>query len=193
MVKDIMPGRIWVAMFSQTGTELARIQDELKIRPKVILTNIKDRDKISTDLDIDRAHTMFIHNTHDFLMSWLDKSYPDESIRKKVIITLHGYLRIIPPEICDRYEIYNGHPAAIGLYPELKGKDPQVRTWENNSSYERIGSVVHRVTPGVDEGEIVKEVTYTNQSTSLDDVYYTLRQSSFEAWAMFMREKELCA
>lgn len=192
MTNDGRPDHIWVAMFSQTGSELARIQGELNIRPKVILTNVKDTRKITEDLDISRAHTMFVHNTHDFLMSWLDKSFPDEDIRKKVIITLHGYLRILPPEICNRYEIYNGHPAAIRLYPELKGKDPQVRTWENNASYKFLGSVVHRVTPGVDEGEIVKEVMYTNRSQTLDDVFDTLRQSSFDAWSMFMKEKKLC-
>ena len=69
------------------------------------------------------------------------------------IITLHGWLRIMPPEICNRYEIYNGHPGLITKYPELKGKDPQMRAWEGD--YEFCGSVLHRVTEGVDEGEII--------------------------------------
>ena len=45
---------------------------------------------------------------------------------KHDLITLHGYLRIIPENICKQCKhIYNGHPGLINMYPELKGKDPQ--------------------------------------------------------------------
>jgi folate-dependent phosphoribosylglycinamide formyltransferase PurN len=40
---------------------------------------------------------------------------------------------------------------------DLKGKDPQIRTWENINNYQFIGSVVHKVTPGVDEGPVLCE------------------------------------
>ena len=107
----------------------------------------------------------------------------------ETLISLHGYLRILPADICEQYEIYNGHPGAIGLYPELKGLDPQARAWENCERYSRIGSVVHNVTAGVDEGEIVSEVTVPNLVKSLDEMYGTLKQTSLQSWIKFMEDR----
>ena len=52
------------------------------------------------------------------------------------LITLNGWLRIVPPDKCAKYNIYNGHPGLITKYPELKGKDPQQRMWENIHEYD---------------------------------------------------------
>lgn len=102
------------------------------------------------------------------------------------LITLHGYLRILPANICNRYTILNGHPGLITKYPELKGKDPQVRAWEGK--YPLIGSVVHKVTPGVDEGEVITSVCYTNRCDTLDEIYGKLKQSSLESWLWVLKD-----
>ena len=88
----------------------------------------------------------------------------------EAIITLHGWLRIMPPSICEKFKIYNGHPGLITDYPELKGKDPQERMF-NDGNYTYYGSVVHKVVPEVDSGEIVSEVKRFNTMKSLDEVY----------------------
>lgn len=170
---------IWVAMYSQTGSELLELIKETGKRPSVILTNTKQG--VNPELR-SPAHTSVIEGKHDELMDWLCKSYPDDGVRENVVITLHGYLRIIPEEVCNRYRILNGHPGAIDIYPELKGKDPQVRAWENRGNYKFLGSVVHEVVPAVDEGKIIKSVNVTNRAQDLNETYEMLKMTSFVAW-----------
>jgi folate-dependent phosphoribosylglycinamide formyltransferase PurN len=126
--------------------------------------------------------------SHDEIMDWLRKSYPDDVIRSKVIVTLHGYMRIVAPDVCVRYRMYNGHPGAIDLYPDLKGKDPQVRAWENKGSYKFLGSVVHEVVPEVDAGKIIKSVHLTNTAQSCDDAFNMLKLTSLTAWNFAFKE-----
>lgn len=182
---------IWVSLFTQTGSELQSIVDVFKKAPNVVLYNGKDPNSVVFRKE-KYPLTMFMHKKHDDIVEWLRESYPEPEVRSRVIITLHGYLRILPPDICERYTIYNGHPGAIDLYPELKGKDPQVRAWENIVSYSKIGSVIHRVTEGVDEGKIVKSVHFTNNVKSLDDTFNTLKTASLVSWVLFLKEMKIC-
>lgn len=176
---------IWVAMFSQTGSELLQIIKSQNRHPNVILTNTKL--DVNPEL-LNPGKCMIIHKKHDEIMGWLREAYPDDDVRSMVTITLHGYLRIIPPDVCSRYRIYNGHPGAIDLYPELKGKDPQVRAWENRGSYKFLGSVVHEVVPEVDEGKIIKSVHVTNRALSVDDTFEMLKMTSLAAWNFAFKE-----
>ena len=181
--------KIWIALYSQTGREILNLSSKLTrssklaVHPDLILSNTVGEPVLN----------VFKHDKHQELMDWLIKSYPDEEYRNNnVLITLHGYLRIIPPEVCNRYKnIYNGHPGFISKYPELKGKDPQVRTWQDNEKYPIIGSVVHRVTPGVDEGEIVSSSAVVNKCESLEEMYKTLSTTSLDSWYFFLK-RELC-
>jgi len=110
----------------------------------------------------------------------------------QTIISLHGYLRILPPDICKQYEVYNGHPGAINIYPELKGKDPQEKVWLEMEKYNIIGSVVHRCTAELDAGDIMKSVEVSNVNYSRDEVYTSLKRTSLSAWNFFMKEKGIC-
>lgn len=167
----------WIALFSQTGSELKNLQDMLGRKPDFVLSNSKV--KVVDGLNIS------LESPHQDLMLWLNSNH----FFTDVIVTLHGYLRIIPPDICNKYEMYNGHPALISKYPELKGKDPQERTWNEREKYPIIGSVVHKVVEGVDEGDIVSEVAYTNRCESVDELFNKLKQSSLEAWYLFLKDK----
>jgi folate-dependent phosphoribosylglycinamide formyltransferase PurN len=175
---------IWIAFFSQTGSEIAKLSRILNRIPNLIVTN---RHEHIVDLSpyVKGLKTTIMYGNHDMLMKYLDNQtlYTPED----TLITLHGYLRILPPEICNKYEIYNGHPGAITMHPELKGKDPQVRAWEG--SYSTVGSVVHRVTPGVDEGEVFSSVFADNTATTLDEMYGILTETSLKSWVQFMKEK----
>jgi len=119
-------------------------------------------------------------------MEYFENTNPYESA--DTIITLHGYLRIITEPVCRKYNIFNGHPAAIELYPELKGMDPQVRAWENKSAYKFIGSVVHKVVPEVDAGEVISQVNVINNVESLDEMYSQLKFTSLSAWNFATKE-----
>jgi len=144
----------WVAFFSQSGTEIQNIMDRAGIRPAAIITNKQD----------DEGLNPFLKKSKDSgSLNWiiLPKNPVLKDYRKALkgiddpLITLHGFLRIIPKEICKKYKnIYNLHPGLITEYPELKGKDPQKRAIE--AGHKIAGAVIHKVTPTVDDGEIVK-------------------------------------
>jgi folate-dependent phosphoribosylglycinamide formyltransferase PurN len=169
----------WIALFSQTGSEISAISSELGFSPDLVLTNNRSRDWHPF---INTCNVQI--GTHDELMQYLRVGIADN-----VIITLHGYLRIIPEDITRKYEMYNGHPGLITEYPELKGKDPQEKVWNDMSKYTVIGSVVHKVIPEVDDGEVVSQFGSLNLSTTKESLYAALKQTSLIAWMLFLRKK----
>lgn len=171
----------WVVLFSQTGSEIVELCNKLGRKPDLIYTNnfeneIKYHPGIC-DLGIP------ILGKHLELMQYLRSLTTEDTI-----ITLHGYLRIIPEDICNQFNILNGHPGNILLYPELKNKDPQIRAWEGK--YPTIGSVVHKVTPELDCGEIIESVIIFNNCRSLEEMYGLLRECSLKSWVQVLSKYE---
>ena len=175
----------WIAFFSQTGSEIVELTKQIGRKPDLIVTNNTDESKYKYHPELRGIGTV-MSGKHDQLMKYFSNTI--YYTPKNTVITLHGYLRIIPEDVCNKYTMYNGHPGAIDLYPELKGKDPQVRTWENKEKYKFIGSVVHKVTPGVDEGDIIKSVYVSNRCYTLDDMYNSLKMTSITAWRFVLKE-----
>lgn len=175
---------IWIAFFSQTGSEIVELSKAINRKPDLLVTNNKEN-KILFHPGIRELGTVIQSSSHNNLMDYfrVQQCYP----RKEILITLHGYLRIIPPDICEQYEIYNGHPGLITAYPELKGKDPQERAW--NSKHGWIGCVIHKVTAGVDEGPIEDQTSIPNTIKSLDEMYSRKKQMSLYLWNKFMWRK----
>ena len=155
--------RDWVALFSQSGSELKEICEMLGGLPIMVMTNNFNKEDWHDNMPI--AHM----RKHDVIMDSLREIEPS-------IITLHGYLRIIPADICERHTIINGHPGLITEYPELKGKDPQERI---TPEMEWIGSVVHEVTEEVDAGKVLTVAKMKNPG---GNYYNTLKQTSLIAW-----------
>lgn len=178
----------WIAFFSQTGSEIVELSKAIGRKPDLIVTN-RELYQLNLHPELKSLGTIMYAN-HDRLMEYFTNNNVYESA--DTIITLHGYLRIVTEPVCSKYRIYNGHPAAIDLYPELKGKDPQARTWENKGKYKFLGSVVHEVIPTVDEGKIIKSVHFTNTATSLDDTFAMLKRSSLSAWTFAAKEIGIC-
>lgn len=173
--------RNWIALFSQTGSEIADLSSALNRTPDFVITNA-DLDQANPDVHVDfrlnngEAKTLDILENLEFNID-------------KTLITLNGWLRIVPASKCKNYNIYNGHPGLITKYPELKGKDPQQRAWDNINNYKEIGSVVHRVVEEVDAGEVMcEEIVPTKNIGSLDATYDALRTTSFTAWYRFLKE-----
>jgi len=171
----------WIALFSQTGSEIAELSSALNKTPDFVITNA-DLDHIDSRIGVDfrvdkeEAKTLDVLENLDFNI--------DETL-----ITLNGWLRIVPPDKCNKYNIYNGHPGLITKYPELKGKDPQKRVWENMGLYPEIGSVVHRVVAEVDAGEVVVEKSVETIGGTWNDHLSALRKTSFDAWYSFLKER----
>ena len=189
--------RRWIAMFSQTGSEIAALAKHLGKWPDVIITNNTDRNKWCKELQ-------------ELELRQKGKSYGGgvtinvvSSIQARTanflhgidgatnaLITLHGWLRIIPADICEQYEIVNGHPGLITKFPNLKGKDPQIRAF--TADYGTIGSVVHKVTAKVDDGEVLEEDSCTqNYLDTLDEVMDKFKKTSFNAWIKFFNSNDV--
>lgn len=164
----------WVVLFSQTGGEIADIIDATGRTPDLILTNT------SSSID-ERIRDKAIYMKHEHIEEFLIKHH--EYIG---IVTLHGYMKVLSSEVCELpFDIYNGHPAPIHLYPELKGKDKQEDQY--TKSYEYIGTVIHKVTEDLDSGSIVLHNSKPNELTSVEDAYKTLKQMSLELWIEFFK------
>lgn len=186
----------WIAMFSQSGNELTQLSELLNRWPDCIVTNRQDlvgvNEKLQRKIFRGEIKIVFLPRWPDYtdylkVADTLGYSILNEKWRDDVIITLHGYLRILPRELCDKFKIYNGHPGLISEYPELKGFDPQKRTWENKENYSHVGCVIHRVIPELDSGEIVSKAKLSNEFKSLGNLYAALHSTSINLWYDFMK------
>ena len=171
----------WVAFFSQTGAEIADLSESLGRWPDIIITNHRPEHLRTVDPRIDLDKLMWTKNKPElYEYMWLLGQVEDP------IITLHGWLRVLPEEVCNKFQVFNGHPGLITEYPELKGKDPQVRAFEGK--YPMAGAVIHKVTAGVDEGKVIMEERFNAFQVELDELFRTLRDRSLYMWVNFLRK-----
>lgn len=175
--------RTWVVFFSMSGSEIYNISKKLNRVPDIIITN-KAKNEI---LDINPD--LFDEYLERFV--WLPKKPTVEDYKQAIpegaLVTLHGWLRIIPPEICDMYEIYNLHPAPIHLegYEKYRGKDPQVRIFEDKAKYS--GNVIHKCIAELDAGEILAKNQFDVSGFDLDMVFKLTHAKASELWSCFLR------
>lgn len=172
--------RKWITLFSQTGSEIANVARRLDRQPDMIVTN-KPFD--SEDIDPDLQDVVYMpgrptaQDYHDIL-----KDHSD------ALITMHGWLRIIPDEICKQYEILNLHPGLITRYPELKGKDPQWRVFDMLNLPTRVGCVLHRAIAEVDSGEVLMERSSHNHYPNGDVLCRHLHWMASDMWVDYLSE-----
>lgn len=174
----------WIPFFSQTGTEIYNIIIKTGIKPYRIVTNLdpSEADKINISLFKNYSDIIYFLPKKPTQVEYETVIGTD----KGTFITLHGWLRIIPENICKKYKIYNGHPGLITKYPELKGKDPQLRAFLGK--YESSGSVIHKVTPGVDEGPVLLEKEIKLTQYDLEDTFRILSHTSLTLWLEFFKK-----
>lgn len=173
----------WYPFFSRSGSEIATLMKRTGKLPEKIITNIPKEEaeiRITKWLYqnyLDRI--VFLPNrpsTEDYFEVIGDPS-------ENPLVTLHGWLRILPDEVCNRYEIFNGHPGLVNKFPELEGKDPQIRAYMGN--YNIAGSILHRVTPEVDKGEILFFEEVSIEKLNLYEVFDILVDTSLTTWIKF--------
>ena len=168
----------WIAFFSQTGTEIVDIAKSLDKWPDKIITNSRPAKLRKINKELLERDIIYLPNK---------PTVDDYNIvlEDNALVTLHGWLRVMPPSICEKFLIYNGHPGLITEYPELKGKDPQVRAFEGK--YSIAGAVLHKVTAEVDEGKIIAEERFNARDLELDDLFRILRDRSLYMWTNFLK------
>lgn len=170
----------WIALFSHTGSEIAHVSHKLKRWPDTIITNQSPATKQITS-KIRRGKINFCKSTPSVL------DY--RSILEDAdIVTLHGWMRIIPGEICKEYNIVNLHPGLITKYPELKGKDPQRRVFENiTKTYDWVGCVLHKAVAEVDAGDVLMTSSTRNNFSGVNDLTSRLHEMAGDIWIDFLK------
>ena len=178
----------WFTFFSQTGSEIVELSNSIGRKPDLLVSN-NFEERIKFHPGIHMLGVTIMSAKHDMLMNY----FRTQAVYNvsQTLISLHVYLRILPADICKKYEIYNGHPGAITLFPELKGKNPQERVWQENEKYNIIGSVVHKCTAELDDGDVLKSVYVRNRNYTKEDLYASLKMTSLSAWNFFLKEKGL--
>ena len=192
----------WVAFFSQTGSEIVNISKAIDKWPDVFVTNRQSTEGINKEL-LSVVESTRVYPTGakryvtlperpkeiDYLnvADVLGYSILDEKWQDEVLITLHGYLRILPPDFTKSSNIFNGHPGAIHIHPELKGLNPQKRAWKEN--HIRVGCVIHKVIPELDDGPIVEKCLINNNFETFIDFLDALHVASSELWINFLNER----
>jgi hypothetical protein len=104
------------------------------------------------------------------------------------LITLHGFLYIIPAEALEGKKVFNGHPGLITKYLELKGKDKQKAVLNNKEKYPEIGSVIHLVTPELDDGPVLYSCRRPNITCSEPELFLRFKETSFSTWIQFFND-----
>lgn len=173
--------RPWIAFFSQTGSEIVDLAKSLGRWPDAIVTNqrpaglrVINRELKESDALVTVSNKPNVTELEEVLGYYKDP-----------IVTLHGWLRIMPAKICESYEIFNGHPGLITEYPELKGKDPQIRAFEGK--YPVMGCVLHKVTAGVDEGKVIAEQRFNTFEITEEEMWKVTRDRSLYLWIEFLK------
>lgn len=186
----------WVAFYSQTGSEIVNISRAIKRWPDLVVTNKQDDKTTHVELvqRVRQKDTELLT-----LPNWpkemdytraadkLNYSILNEDWRENVFVTLHGYLRILPPDFTRSSNIFNGHPGLITKHPELKGLDPQKKAWSEN--HIRVGCVIHKVIPELDSGEVVAEKMIHNNFETFIDLLDALHVESTKLWINFLNDR----
>lgn len=175
----------WGVLISQTGSEVIAISEKLGILPSLIVTN--NITKITPrNMEIFGENNVEIHSIPQ-KPSIVD--YLRTRINLKELITLHGYLRILPADLFPYLQgsVYNGHPALITKYPELKGFNKQEDIAGNQEKYPFCGSVIHECIPELDAGKVIISCNIKNTTNTIDEAYELLRNTSLITWEAFFK------
>jgi len=166
----------WIALFSNSGNEIAEVSKRLGRYPDRIICD-KKRTEWNTTIS-EKVELL----SHDEICDTLSVRAPLNSL-----VTLHGYLRILPPRAILPFT-YNVHPGDIVKYPELKGIHPQKKALELDLP--ATGVVIHEVVPEVDSGEIVGYMPYVMRDNETEATLIdSLRDISIQLWVDLLESR----
>lgn len=181
----------WVALFSKSGSEILSLINHFGFAPDLIVTT-KTQEEFS---QLDLSGAVHIDSVKFLSKECRVKEYIDILTGADInpgwdVITLHGFLKIIPSRIVNRYPMINLHPGLISKYPELKGLNPQKRLLENIDGFEEYGCVLHEVIKDVDEGRIISESSRRiHEMISEDEIWDGFSEMALKLWIEYLTDK----
>ena len=100
------------------------------------------------------------------IMKRLEGFHPD-------LCVLAGYMLVVGPELCTRYNMINLHPAA----PDgPKGTWQEVIWYLINARARTTGVMMHLVTPELDRGPVVAYCTFSIRGKTFDSLWQNVEQ-----------------
>lgn len=175
----ILDNKKWVAFFSHTGNEIYNISKRIGRFPDRVVTNKEPGNKDINKKLLSKVDIVYIRNRPE------DEDY-NRVVWSDSVVTLHGWMRIVPKAVCKAYEIYNLHPGLITKYSELKGADPQKKIYCNNNTYDRVGCVIHKVTSKLDSGKVLFERSTSNHYSGERELTGALHSMASDMWIDFL-------
>lgn len=175
----MIDNRRWIALFSHTGSEIVNISNRLGYDPDLIITNNKPGTDTIHEGIRDVVYTKSKPSAEDY----------ESLFEGDPIVTLHGWMRIVPGSVCDNHTIYNLHPGLIDEYPELKGKDPQQQVFNMLNTPSHVGCVIHRATAQLDDGPITMSRRVTNHYATPNVLVKALHEMAGDMWVDFFENK----
>ena len=175
----------WIAFFSYTGTDIYNVSKQLGRFPDMVVTNNSPEhvNKLLTD-SVTITYVKSAPTSDDYRRII---GPANSMVASDTVITLHGWMRIVPDDICEGYDIYNLHPGLITKYPELKGKDPQLRAFTaTEHDYAEVGIVIHKVTSELDGGKVVVEKSVPNLFPSFKELNTYLHRLGTKGWLQIL-------
>lgn len=178
----LLDNKRWVAFFSHTGTEIYNLSQKIGRFPDRIITNKPPGDKTIHKKLIGRVDVVYVRNRPDV------EDYQRVLKDDDCVVTLHGWMRIVPKPVCKEFEIYNLHPGLITKYPQLKGADPQAKVANepDESKFKEVGCVIHRVTPKVDDGKVYASCSTSNVFSGEATLTEHLHDMATQLWVDFL-------
>lgn len=186
--------KAWIAFFSHTGSEIGNLVTKYHLKPTLVVTNKKQDEFDAIDSVVKKECAIYkIPNKPSVLDYKSAINYAKQKLHwhvddADILITLHGFMRIIPSEVLKMYsEIYNLHPGLITKYPELKGKDPQEKAVK--LGLKTSGAVIHKVTSVLDSGPVISYTEVSIEGLNTQQVIDTIKQKSLELWVDFLKQR----
>lgn len=176
----------WYSLFSHTGSETAVLQ-------KLLYPDVELVAAITNNCKYEGSLPYIKLISAKYINEWLIEP---GNVEPGSIVTLNGYMRIIPEEVISylhsiNCRLLNIHPAPVQMYPDLRGMDPQERLYEGIQSgkYQYIGAVIHVVDAGVDTGALVNwSLELADPNMTKNELYQHLHDIGTKLWLEVFQE-----
>lgn len=161
----------WIALSSFSGTEISDISKYYQ--PDAMFTN--------------NSKSALLKKGAKLLSPRPTSEEYIEAFGDCELVTLHGWNKIIPADICEKYDIYNVHPGDIVNHPDkLKGANPYQAAIDHGLT--KSGVVIHKCIAEVDSGEIIMFRQVNIKGFDVSEMVQLMREYSINLWLDFLEE-----